>query len=330
MTRIRPELRVALEAIYAGARLETLPGDASTRRFHRLSLASGGTCVVMDYGKAFDGETDDIRLTRIFERAALPVARVLDVLPEAGALVLEDLGDTTFEVALGRAESGRGPNRLDLYRAALALAAAVATRGTETLRRSDRSVAPSIDEDRLLFEMRYFLEHFVGGFLALPAAQDELREPLFDLARIVATHPRVLCHRDFHSRNLMVLPNHSLAMVDIQDARWGPDSYDVASLVRDAYVEISESDVAEFVEIYRLQLDGPPEPEAFAQRFRLVAAQRMIKALGTFGYQVTRLERDRYREAIPRTVGRLARVLGADPQTDALATFFQRIERSAS
>jgi aminoglycoside/choline kinase family phosphotransferase len=316
----------ALEALHVGARLETLPGDASTRRFHRLFLVSGGTCVVMDYGKAFDGETDDVRLARIFERAALPVARVLDVLPEAGALVLEDLGDTTFEVALERGESGRGPTRSDLYRSALTLAAGVATRGTEALRRSDRSIAPAIDEERLIFEMNFFLEHFVGGFLAKPGAVDALRDPMFDLARTVAVHPRVFCHRDFHCRNLMVLPDYSLAMVDIQDARWGPDTYDVASLVRDAYVELGDAEVAEFLEVYRLQLDHPPDAGPFGRRFRLVAAQRMIKALGTFGYQVTRLGRDRYREAIPRTVERLARVLPADPQTVGLAEFFQRIE----
>ena len=85
MTSLRPELAEALEALYAGARVESLAGDASTRRFHRLFPAGGGTRIVMDYGKPFDGETDDMRLARIFERAALPVARILDVLPQGGA-----------------------------------------------------------------------------------------------------------------------------------------------------------------------------------------------------------------------------------------------------
>jgi aminoglycoside/choline kinase family phosphotransferase len=147
--------------------------------------------------------------------------------------------------------------------------------------------------------MNFFLEHFVSGFLAKPEPEAALLDSLLKLARIVAAHPRVLCHRDFHCRNLMVLPDQSLAMVDIQDARWGPDTYDVASLVRDAYVDIAESEVAEFVELYRLQLDHLPEAGLFSQRFRLVAAQRMIKALGTFGYQVTRLARGRYRGRSP-------------------------------
>ena len=103
MSRLRPELAVALEQRHPGSRVETLPGDASSRRFHRLLLAEGGSRIVMDYGAAFEGETDDVRLSRILLRAELPVARVFDVLPAAGCLILEDLGDLTLEGALAQA-----------------------------------------------------------------------------------------------------------------------------------------------------------------------------------------------------------------------------------
>jgi aminoglycoside/choline kinase family phosphotransferase len=329
MTPIRPELSAALEALYAGARLETLPGDASTRRFHRLFPVGGGSRIVMDYGAAFDGDTDDVRLARIFEHAALPVARVLDILPEGGALVLEDLGDTTMEVALSQAESGGTPSRPQLYRSALTLAASIATRGTEALQRSPRAGGPALDRDRFTFEMDFFLEHFVDGWLGMPEACGGLREPLHDLAAVIAAHPRVFCHRDYHSRNLMVLPGHDMAMVDIQDARWGPDTYDVASILRDAYAEIAESEVEDFLELYRLQLPSPPDTHDFRIRFRLVAAERMIKALGTFGYQVARLKRERYREAIPRTVNRLARCLPALREFERVADFFRGLDVEA-
>jgi aminoglycoside/choline kinase family phosphotransferase len=210
------------------------------------------------------------------------------------------------------------------------LAAGIATRGTDALRRSDRAPGPALDEERFLFEMRFFLEHFVGGFLARPEVEAELRDALFDLARAAAAHPRVLCHRDFHSRNLMVRPDGSLAMVDIQDARWGPDTYDIASLLRDAYVDLGDAEVAEYLEAYRLRLDARLDPEAFGSRFRAVAAQRMIKALGTFGYQIVRLGRERYRGAIPRTVGRLSQLPASDPQTERLAGFFQDLAGATS
>ena len=318
MSGLRPELLANLERLHAGFRVETLPGDASTRRFHRLYLAEGGTRIVMDYGASFSGETDDVRLARVFESARLPVARVLDVLEEAGCLLLEDLGDLTLEQALERG-GGRRESPGTLYARAVELAADIATRGTVSLAGSDRAGGPVLDAERFGFEKRFFVEHFVQGFLGGPASPS-MERALQALAVEVADHPRVMCHRDYHSRNIMVRGDGTLAMVDIQDARWGPDTYDIASLLRDAYVDLDETDVRESFERYVRLLPGDPDLEALRDRFRLVATQRMIKALGTFGYQIVRLGRDRYRDAIPRTLGRLERTLPSSPATRALYT----------
>jgi aminoglycoside/choline kinase family phosphotransferase len=269
----------------------------------------------MDYGSAFRGETDDVRLARIFEGAGLPAARVLDVLPDAGALVLEDLGDDTLETVLKRGY----PPREALYRSAVALAAKISTQGTQALARSDRAGSPALDEERFVFEMRFFLEHYVGAFLGRRDASRELTGALYELARTVAAHPRVLCHRDYHSRNIMVRVDGSLAVVDIQDARWGPDTYDLASLLRDAYVEIEEPEVEALIAHYYRELPESADAVAFRTRFELTSAQRMLKALGTFGYQIAVLGRQRYRDAIPRTLRRLVRVLPMHTQTSALA-----------
>jgi hypothetical protein len=168
--------------------------------------------------------------------------------------------------------------------------------------------------------MDYFLEHYARGLAGrsfLPASLETLLHELAD--RAADTPPRVLCHRDFHSRNLMVLDDGSLAMVDIQDARWGPDAYDLASLVRDGYVDLDENEVERWIERYREALPDTPPAERFRAGFDVVAAQRMIKALGTFGYQVGRLRRERYRAAIPRTLERLRRLLPSSPGTASVA-----------
>jgi aminoglycoside/choline kinase family phosphotransferase len=98
-------------------------------------------------------------------------------------------------------------------------------------------------------------------------------------------------------------------MVDIQDARWGPDAYDLASLLRDAYVDIQEDWVEPLIRHYLDQLDDAPSYDEFRQRFDIVAAQRMLKALGTFGYQIAVLGNRRYESAISRTTARLRRLL---------------------
>ena len=311
MSELRPELIAGLGRLYAGARIETLPGDASARRFHRLHLSEGGTRVVMDYGAPFSGETDDVRLARIFEHADLPVARVLDVLEEAGCLVLEDLGDVTLEAAQAR-DAG------DLYGRAVELAAAIATRGSRALATSDRAEGPALDAERLSFEMRFFCEHFVCGWLRSPAPPAATVSLLEELAIEVASHPRVMCHRDYHSRNLMVRGNGSLAMVDIQDARWGPDTYDIASLLRDAYVDLDDRSVESLFHRYIAAMPGRHDEQAAVRRFHLASTQRMIKALGTFGYQITRLGRTRYSDAIPRTLQRLDRTLPAHTETQEI------------
>ena len=321
---VRPELRTTLAQLFPGARDETLAADASTRRFHRLYLPDGGTRIVMDYGGSFEGETDDVRLARIFERAAVPVARVLHILPAEGALVLEDLGDETLETALANAVAGRRPTRDDLYRAAVRLAADIATRGTDALLGSDRAQGPALDEKRFLFEMNFFLEHYVGGFLGRPELTAGVRDVVEDLALKTASHPRVLCHRDYHCRNVMVRGNGALTLVDIQDARWGPDTYDIASLLRDAYVDVSELEVDELFAFYHGQLPDSTDIAARRARFDVAAAQRMIKALGTFGYQIAVLGRDRYRDAVPRTVERLSRLLPTRVETAPLGDVLLR------
>lgn len=321
---MRPELLAWLQERYPGMRFRGLAGDASTRRFWRIFVPESQTHVVMDYGAPFAGRSDDERLSEIFLEAGLPVAAIRVAGPEVGALVLEDLGDRTFESAVG---GGRGPAAEveALYRAAVDLAIAIADRGTLALRRSDRAAGPALDAERFRFEMDYFVEHYVLGFRGRREVGPAARAALHEIADLAAASPRVLCHRDFHSRNLMVRRDGTLAMVDLQDARWGPDTYDLASLLFDAYSDLEEAIVVEGSERYRAGLASPPEPGAFRARLDVVAVQRMIKALGTFGYQIHRMGRERYRDAVPRTVARLARLLPKAPVPPALPRELARL-----
>jgi len=262
----------------------------------------------MDYGAPFRDDPDDVRLARVFAAAGLPVARVLEAAPDAGCLVLEDLGDRTLEDVLDGASRslGRGsPASRGLYLAATDLAAAIATRGTEALSGSDRAAGPALDPQRFRFEMDFFVENYLGRLLGV-APPAGLREALHDLAERAASGRRVFCHRDFHSRNLMIRPDGRLAMVDIQDARWGPDGYDLASLLRDAYVDDPDPLLEEMVERFHATVPGLGSASEFRGRFDVVATQRMVKALGTFGFQIAALGRTRYRSAIPRTLARLS------------------------
>ena len=287
----------------------------------------------MDYGAPFDGETDDIRLWRIFREAGLPVADVIRAAPEAGCLLLEDLGERTMEAALGEIQnSGDSPEEQerrtrDLYRRAVILSVAVAERGSPVLARSERARGPALDRERFRFEMDFFVEHYVRGLKGMTDLARPLVGELRRLADLAAEGGRrVLCHRDFHTRNLMLRQDGSLAMVDIQDARWGPDTYDLASLLRDAYVDVPEVLVDEMVHFCRLSAPGSGSDADFRRRFDVVSAQRMIKALGTFAYQTTVMRKGRYRSGIPRTLERLARLLPHLEETRTLGRLFQEAD----
>ena len=110
----------------------------------------------------------------------------------------------------------------------------------------------------------------------------------------------MLCHRDYHSRNLM-LHRGRLHMIDFQDARLGPDTYDLVSLLRDSYVDITDLEVDELI-AYFLALKGGQDEAEFRRRFDLMALQRNLKALGTFGYQTTTRRNPVYIQYIPRTL----------------------------
>jgi aminoglycoside/choline kinase family phosphotransferase len=111
----------------------------------------------------------------------------------------------------------------------------------------------------------------------------------------------VLCHRDYHSRNLM-LHDDRLFIIDFQDARLGPDTYDLSSLLRDSYVDLPWSVVDDLI-AYFLALQGRSgEEEEYRARFDLMALQRNLKALGTFGYQTTSRGNPVYIQYIPRTL----------------------------
>ena len=141
-----------------------------------------------------------------------------------------------------------------------------------------------------------------------------LGEAFHQLCEEIASWPRVVCHRDYHSRNLM-LHQEQLYWIDFQDARMGPATYDLASLLRDSYVDLPEEFQEELEERLRQQA-APDEPrEVFRRRFDLMCVQRNLKALGTFGFMATVRQNPVYLQYIPRTLEHVRRNLTRTPSS---------------
>lgn len=283
----------------ADVEVRALSGDASTRRYFRLRAPQGGAVLSL-YPEPFDVNNSPFRVVRdLFAGYGIPVPGILDHDGARGILVLQDLGDVTLQEALrGATDAARDAH----YREAISRIAQLqgeAARGPQQA----PCFSVAFDLEKLAWELHYFEKHFVEGLRGANLSVEDrsvLAEGFHRLASEIASWPRVLTHRDFHSRNLM-LHEGGQWWIDFQDARMGPATYDLASLLRDAYVELPEELVAELCEEFRQRALPGEARETFARRFELMSVQRNLKALGTFGFMKTQRDLDVYLPYIPHT-----------------------------
>ncbi len=293
-----------------------LTGDASDRRYFRVLRRHDAPVVLALHAEPFDAEAlPFVRVAHLLAAMPLPIPAVLDRAGDLGVLLLEDLGDVTLQAHLGAAPAAEH-NRL--YRQAVALIEVLQWRGAELASPSYPPYGVAFDVDKLLWELEFFTKHYLeayrGALIDAPS-REALRTEWRELATQLAEEPRVLCHRDYHSRNLM-LHQGELYIIDFQDARLGPDTYDLVSLLRDSYVDLPEATVEELID-YFIALKRPRGSNAahrdweanFRGRFDMMALQRNLKALGTFGYQTTVRGNAVYIQYIPRTIRHVQRNL---------------------
>ena len=187
---------------------------------------------------------------------------------------------------------------------AVAMLPVLQEEGTRRLPAGHPAGASALDQERFLFELKFFREHYIEGLRGLRLGGNESRALdlfLASLATAAAAPPRVLCHRDFHSRNLLV-QNGRLRLVDFQDARLGPPAYDLVSLLRDSYAVLPERFRERlFLAFVEMRRDSLPDTARFRRDFDVVALQRNLKAIGTFAYQAVVRKKDHYLPYIPPT-----------------------------
>ena len=207
-----------------------LTGDASDRRCFRVLRREEPSVVIALNAEPFDADLlPFVRVAGLFSAMPLPVPAILDRAGDLGLLVLEDLGDVTLQAHLGAAPAAEH-NRL--YRQAVSFIEAMQRRGAELASPEYPPYGIAFDVEKLLWELEFFTKHYLGayrGAVIPPPTRTALAAEWRVLAEELAAEPQVLCHRDYHSRNLM-LHDGSLHIIDFQDARMGPDTYDMVSL----------------------------------------------------------------------------------------------------
>ena len=274
--------------------------DASFRRYFRVTFVDR-TLIVMDAPPQHEDCRPFIHVAQLFGAAGVHVPQVLAQDLAQGFLLLTDLGNTTYLQALNTS------NAHELYGAA--------TDTLITIQLASREFElPPYDKALLIREMYLFPEWYVTKHLqvSLDVKQNAALETVFQ--RILQNNlaqPRVFVHRDYHSRNLMVsTPNPGI--LDFQDAVYGPITYDLASLFKDAYIHWEEAEVLDWLIRYweKARKSGLPVHSDFSNFFRdyeWMGVQRHLKVLGIFARLYHRDSKDGYLKDLPLVMDYLRR-----------------------
>lgn len=296
-----------LADLHPGRRFSLAPAsaDASFRRYFRATFDDGETCVVMDAPPSHEDCKPWLHVQQLFAAAGMHVPQVLAQDLERGYLLLSDLGNQTYLPALTPATAPA------LYSDALDALIALQTA-------SQPGQLPEYDEALLRRELMLFPEWYLGKHLGitLDDKQQKVLETVFQrILAINLAEPRVYVHRDYHSRNLMVVSPDKGAnpgVIDFQDAVYGPMSYDLVSLFKDAYIQWDEEVVIDWLVRYweKARKQGLPIREDFGDFYRdyeWMGVQRHLKVLGIFARLYHRDGKDGYLKDMPLVLDYLRR-----------------------
>ena len=303
--------------------LQPASADASFRRYLRAQCA-GASYVVMDAPPAHEDVGPWLQVRTLLDDAGVAVPQLLAADHQRGFLLISDLGDATMLSALHN-----GADADALYSAATASLVA--------MQRIDAATRlATYDHAELLREMRLFPEWYVGAHLgvALDATQSAMLAATFE--KIIAVNlaeERVFVHRDYHSRNLMLRQggDGDIGVIDFQDAVYGPLSYDIVSLLKDAYIDWPEERRLDWLVRYwrRARDAGLPAPADFGEFFRhfeWMGVQRHIKVLGIFARLKHRDGKDSYLRDIPLVMQHLRQACARYDELQPLLRLLNQLE----
>ncbi len=289
--------------------------DASFRRYFRVCTPEQ-QFIVMDAPPDKENIEPFIRIAKLLTQSQINVPSIFQQNLTDGFLLLEDFGSQCFLDQLNEATAA------DLYQTAFDSLFKLQTQTS-----IQNSGLPSYDEPLLHRELAIFDEWFLGQLLdiQIPSAVWETVRALLTTSAL--EQPSTCVHRDYHSRNLMVLDSDSPGVIDFQDAVIGPITYDLVSLLRDCYIAWPEQQVEQWRFNYFERLQQADlidcSPAQFKRWFDLMGLQRHLKAIGIFSRLHLRDGKSNYLGDIPRTLNYVTSVCAAYPELAGFNDFLR-------
>jgi hypothetical protein len=311
-----------LNPILHNAKYSVLPlaGDASSRRYYRI-VTEESAWVLMEW-EPFENVSDFpfLSVQQYFDKNNIRVPKVYHFDQKVGLFLLEDLGDLTLERRFWEFQNQE--SILPFYEKTLdelIKIHSLSFKGDPKSSCTAYNIEFSVE--KLMWELNYTKKHLLKDFLQLDFNEDELGSCFSHIAQELYKSPQVICHRDFHSRNVM-LRYDQVVIIDFQDARLGPPAYDLVSLFYDSYVELNQPSVDYLMNYYiknfphydKLNLDA----EKFKYYFDIQTIQRCFKACGSFSSFKNMRDDNRYLNYIPTTLNRVSDLLKNYPNYKCL------------
>ncbi len=261
-----------------------LAGDASARRYYRV-IQDEKTWVLMSWVPFEKENYPFLSVQKQLAHCHVSVPEIIGVGERLGVLLQEDLGDLTLERKF--CENSRQESSAEYYLKTLDELIKVHDVATYSEVKSTANVT-IFDTAKFLWEMNYAKDNLLLGVLKLKlsdAVLAELDAAFVSFCTILADKPKVICHRDFHSRNVMIKRN-KIYLIDFQDARLGPVQYDLVSLLKDSYVDINDEYSTNLMNYYldnsKVKKSAQFSNEEFFKTYELQSLQRCFKACGSF------------------------------------------------
>ena len=302
--------------------LRPASSDASFRRYFRINDHNQHTYIIMDAPPPEEDVRPFMQVAQLFAANGLNVPAILAQDAEQGWLLLSDLGQLTYLEHLTAQTASK------LYDDAIQALIMLQLR-------SEAGRLPAYDKTQLLNEIALFPEWYLARHKSAPLTplQQQQLQPVFE--QIVSNNlaqPQVYVHRDYHSRNLMVSQQGAPGILDFQDAVYGPITYDLVSLLRDAYISWEEEQVLDWVVRYWQQakaagLPVQPDIDLFYRDFEWMGLQRHLKVLGIFARLFHRDGKAGYLKDLPLVLSYVRRTASRYAVFSPLERLFDELEK---
>ena len=302
-------------------KIEKLIGDAGMRKYFRI-LGSKKNYIACLNEANNNQVAKFAEIQKIFQDHSINVPDIYDCHLDKDYILQEDLGDQSLLQVLGTCKTLE--RERDLYETAICQMMQIQKLVLDNHDLEKAFSRLAFDTKKFMQEIEFSIQYFIKWFLKHKLTKSEeqiLKDHFLGISQKLAASPRVLCHRDYHSRNIVVKEEKQY-VIDFQDARLGIPQYDLVSLLEDCYYSVNQSNKSylkelywnQFIKHYKLQ----SSLEEFNLLYDLAAIQRIFKAIGSFTYIFQKKEDFRYLKYVGYAFENLRKILSVHPQLEDL------------